>query len=475
MCQSCSLMLSASVVFPNYTISPGWLPANIIVQEIHIDLEHIKHINRGAFADIAFHSLTDIIFINSNLTSYNTDSFIRRNSITKIYIILKNPIKIPYNLFSCIESFIVSFEIHGRENVLNENHQLTDVANIVRKSPVQVLYVDNLNLYNTFTADVLLRFDYLQGLYLIDSKIISIAANAFYPVRHTLKQLMLHGNFLKTLPTGIFSFLLPNNNDLNIILTSNLWHCGCELSELKEYLTIYYNNFYSENVYCHTPSKFHGLKVINVDVCALVTEPIPLEPEIIVKCLNSSKSVALLMPTTHLQIKAYLNSIQIENSPSDEIQLLVWFDFQSLLTVNGTTREIHKCIINNHSTIHSMSSLTENSAFTFCLMNTSTISPLNCISYWMQRQRKPFTITNKKFRIISTIVGVVFISLSVGLILGCLALVIKPQLCGKKDSPNENQIGTTAIRNTRARLASGVDGNKDNACNNLLLNLLIFF
>lgn len=289
---------------------------------------------------------------------------------------------------------------------------LNNFTSIWPTSKVKHLYLRSLNIKGAINSNVLMGYESLQSLYLLNCKISSIDRSAFVAVRRTIEHISLTGNNLLQLPNGVFSYLLPNPS-LRIWLSDNPWFCNCELSELQDYIRKNIHNFRDE-INCNSPIESSGYQLATVNLCGeeLTADTTIKNIRNIHECLDDQNHSDLL----YIQEKHFTFNIIRESNGTVIINIFKEFDNMFIIWLNENRKTSIYAVeeIGCRSNVRhqfEIKELSKNTAYTFCLMGYTdlVVSPFSCFTYWNYDHMKVFLISNMKwFFIISVLLGYLF-------------------------------------------------------------------
>lgn len=279
------LTITSYVMYYNKIVFSRFLRDNLIQPEIlMLDFDLVSHMTENAFNDGPFEKVHSLTISNLRIESLGPNSFVGLNSLQYLALQDIHLTSIPdclHGVASSLNEIVIIAAITNRAmyrfNGLLSGVMLTALQHVELK----------LNLQNSVIGDPF-KSTRLLTIDLSMCKIEFIHSDAFITIQDSVQQINLSGNELKTLPTGMFSYLLPRES-LVIDLTNNPWDCECHLSELRKNLRMYEKNF-SPNSVCDTPAEFNGLAIKNASFCGKqtgnVTEDDPTVNFMVVQCLS---------------------------------------------------------------------------------------------------------------------------------------------------------------------------------------------
>lgn len=263
-------------------------------------------------------------------------------------------------------------------------------------------------------SDLFIGVPNLIKLDLSDCKIDMIYANAFEAISDSLELLSLEKNNLKSVPAGVF-------NDLRVLVilkvNNNPWICSTELCEFQRYMIKHLE--FAAGVECETPVS--GIPIILAkDLCP------PEDPVLALQCWNTIDESTIYIPEQN-------NRITILNGDNQDVTIkfdaiphinmsLMWFSNQY-----ATSAKIIDLTVN-------VGNLNLSTSYIFCLidMKLATVSPLNCLSHYLDVAKKltslPWITQDDKREIISCFCCGIFLCLILGFTAGYLLIAQNPML-----------------------------------------------
>jgi hypothetical protein len=106
--------------------------------------------------------------------------------------------------------------------------------------------------------------DRVELLYLMNSKIQTIAANTFVNFGN-LTGVSLFSNELTTLPDGVFDNLIKKTK-MAISLDDNKWNCNCDFLKVQEMLAEN-RDIFRGSIKCAAPEELKGRQIVEVELC----------------------------------------------------------------------------------------------------------------------------------------------------------------------------------------------------------------
>lgn len=388
---------------------------------MHLDFDLVTNIQDNAFNDGSFEALRNLTITNLRVLGLGPNTFDGLNSLRYLALHKVHLSQIPdclHGIASSLRQIVVSASQNNREMFRFFNGLFSGV-----KLPSLDHVNLNLNLQNSVTGDPF-NSTRLSGLDLSMCKIEFIHSDAFYTIQDSVKYINLSGNALKTLPTGMFSYLLPRES-LVIDLTNNPWDCECHLSELRKNLRMYEKNF-SPNTQCRTPVEFNGLTIWNASFCGKIS-PNSTDDEttsnfMVVRCLHQQSGQSLMEKVVrHREIK--FNIVRELDTESTALHIHPNVDGEKIRMVAFTALQQSGILVVNYrcncenTPIALNQRLKKGVHYVLCLQETSTRLTIaqNCISYKLGNHHLNFWIlANDRTLTIYVLVGIYLLMLFVG-------------------------------------------------------------
>lgn len=260
------LKITSNVKYYNINIFTPFLRDNSIQPNIlHLDFDLISRMQANAFTGESFEKVHNLTITNLRVQSLSANSFVGLNSLRFLALLKTQLTHIPdclHGIASTLHEIVVTGSMTHREMFRLSDGLLSGV-----ELPFLQHLQLKLNLLNSVIGDPF-KSTRLISIDLSKCRIEYIHTDAFYTIQDSVKHINLSGNVIKTLPTGMFSYLLPRES-LIIDLSNNPWDCECHLSELRKNLRMYDKNFPTETA-CVTPEEFQGLSVRNASFCGKI-------------------------------------------------------------------------------------------------------------------------------------------------------------------------------------------------------------
>lgn len=252
--------------YDNQTISARFASPNSVQPNIlEMELDSVWHIEDNAFTGGAFSQVINLTITKLSALTLGPNTFNGLDSLRSLYLLNMQLAQMPDCLHG-VSKNLQHLVVTGSDS--RNQFQLDYLLSGV-KLPTLMHVHFLVNLRNSIKAYTL-NSTRLTTIHLAYCLIEHIDSNAFHPIRESIREINLAGNFLKTLPTGMLSYLLPRDS-LVIDLTNNPWDCGCHLSELQKNLLSYQYNF-RPNVTCITPNEFNSQPINNASFCGPIDD-----------------------------------------------------------------------------------------------------------------------------------------------------------------------------------------------------------
>lgn len=423
-----TLIVTARMLFANLTIPMRWLSVVderfIRVHRLVVDMQHVSHMHGYAFATEAFSASTRILILqNLRSTSLTSQSLYGLFALAELRIDSQSPLFIPTCLCG-VSQTVTALHIRGpNADVPSSINGLT--ATIL--SRLQLMELE-FNMRDTIDEYSFLGMSSVQELRMAGCQIEVIGPNAFYPVRRTLRRLLLNGNHLSRLPMGVFSALLPNPQLAMIAIHDNPWQCDCRLYDLQMTLTMNAHNF-EQDPLCGSPTAYANRSVMSSAYCTVIsssTAQTPVNEQIThvsVVCADLSR-LKLAKKFGHFKIAMHnasrTVSVLIETN-WHPYQLYIQRTYGSILNSSQLHRYFVRCDLQPQS-IYTVGHVCTDVVQMFCviLATDQQISPFNCVS---QRNKQVAASVSTNVWIVQhwrcTIMSLVFAVCLLTIVVGC--------------------------------------------------------
>lgn len=323
-----------------------------------------------------------------------------------------------------------TLEVLQIDNSIYSEKVLANIVGSISLPRVLLLSLTGNNL-EKISSDVFKGVPNVQSVYLSNSGISLIEANAFDHFSGSIRQLFLSGNSISHLPLGIFEQILYSNPNFKVALANNDWNCDCDLEWLQNAMEIF-----ADEPRCSSPEK-NAMLVFSAanfcrDVSNVTKQPVitsnagettqPVNPGdenpekdgslLTLTCLEVNETSTTfgrkLLSTRELKFQSKFNGFFIEEEANgtvyvglSEIQsayTLIWFE-SNLGTEDIDFRKI-SCLTNVKKSLY-LKKLRPDVPYTICLLQMFGMqtSPLNCLPFrkardddelvWLKNKDKP--------------------------------------------------------------------------------------
>lgn len=450
--------MTAETQFTNATIPLLWLhlidERSIQVQRLTIDLTHVEHIQRLAFATNCFSGSTQsLTLINLTSSALSEQSLIGLNVLSELRIVSKAPLLIPACLCG-VSHTVTSLYIGGpNTDTVRSINPLT--STILPRVAVLEL---SLNLRDTIDEHTFLGMSALAEIRLSHCRIEVIGPNTFYAVRRTLRLLRLDGNRLSRLPMGLLNTLLPSPM-LYIAIHDNPWICDCRLYDLQMTLSMYEHNFELEPL-CDSPAMFANQSVMSSEFCAPLrptnTPGITLEtteatthaPDlgIWVDCFDQNddyhQSVSLKRRDEQFRQAFNFYDERLEVRPQAMDYRVLMQRVHSVIFHNGhVKRALNVCNVSAKAVFSVVGNNTSSSydvVLSVCIQPLPgvdyQVSPFNCITFYEEEPIQGLWIsTGLRTKTLVLAYGIFLVTIAIGCVLGYGLHHVLPGQAGRLD------------------------------------------
>lgn len=455
------------MTYPGLIVKANWFTAQVKVKEIKFSTSSVSQIEVGAFNSTAFKSVTKLTFPNMNLSPINKGIFNGLESLQFLAMEGASLLKtINKGVLDVVSGTLKQFTLIASSKYSSE----ISIDGFTGSEPLIALeYVKfNYNLNNSITQNSFTGLINVKTLDLSECQIVTIGAGAFDAISNSVLELNLENNLIKTLPDGLFTYVL-HNQVASIFINGNKWECECPLIPFKECLLANPNSFVGTAI-CNEPAAHKSYNVVERSFCEsyvtspstptttsqttqttttittststadnnsspafeATTEASSDEPEEFSQnCyeLEGSelpKIVSIKTPKASLAVhENYYGNVVVDVDTLSENFVLLWFSLNNQETHYTVPDEL-TCVIGATRSLP-IDNLKEDTPYTICMMdsNEKTISPLDCISYTRKlSSEQPWLFDNNKGLVISMAIVLCSISFFAGLVMGLSVLRI---------------------------------------------------
>lgn len=332
--------------------------------------------------------------------------------------------------------------------------QISAAIGHIRLHELRTLDLSHNPIQNTLNRFSFANVTGLRRLYLADCMIEYIAADTFHFLRRNIELLDLSSNRLQMLPSGFHESMLPKKEGLSIIFDKNPWICNCEnATDTYEKILCHENcevpyrtramaSKYSRNTYNADEDTvdIECVDYANKDITEIVT----------VKCRTMNMDIT----------EVGENTLKIVFEQALPNYILMWFNDSMVMSLQDHEISAHdlSCVALVNQTNY-IRDLSVDTTYTFCVFEnvTSTISPFDCVAYYLPRPENeddnPIWIAkSQKTMAIFIAIGLFVVFMWCGLLVGIWLIRRNPNwLKGSKnvvvvDSTNAFQDSGNDIR-----------------------------
>lgn len=343
----------------------------------------------------------------------------------KTFELINLPIKHLYlNSFSRLELLIIrnltltNIQLNNMPNlnyfsIFNCSQAILNIANLMKRAEVpklKILLFNYNNINRTITANTFSGLRNIETLDLRYNRIESFSGNAFINLPSNVKTINLARNRLKFLPEKFFSILDRLKNNEVIHLYKNSFECGCQVENLRFYLSNFPKKFFehslTKRVFCKI-SEQNSITYMDVQhnpiICLElnkheteeeveeITDDDP--PKIMNKITIYCHPRDSFIQPINLTINKPQHAISIVKHSSESKYCLKVNEypmgyfivgFENEFSIDEDQNLISTCILDSlhmKRKICSKPPLRPNHLYRFCVMkkNSATVSPLECV------------------------------------------------------------------------------------------------
>lgn len=223
----------------------------------------LTNIEDDAFNTPTFRYMYSLTLTNLAMHSLGPRTLRGLNNLRNLELRSSRLIQFP-PILQAVSKTIYYVHISGNDVSRSQIQSIDQLSNGLSIHTLEQLRL-HLNLKDSLSRRSFVRFASISFLELSNCRIKVLDKDMFYPIRNSLTFLDLSGNYLTTLPFGMFTYLLLRKK-MNFNLENNPWHCNCHLLELQRALIRYPESFYF-NLFCQEPTDFTKTLIKEAHFC----------------------------------------------------------------------------------------------------------------------------------------------------------------------------------------------------------------
>ncbi|XP_020297958.1 leucine-rich repeat transmembrane protein FLRT3-like [Pseudomyrmex gracilis] len=412
---SCGLNDGASLVFekstfPDNKLQKNWLKTKLAINKLTFINCSLTTLDEEAFASQIFQKTTKLHLWNNKISVLRKATFNHLPNLQEFFIEGNKLIEAERNLLNGVANSLESLSLQG---VVGNNAVLRNItgANVLSKVTILSLRFNNIP---TVESSLFFGVPYVNSLYLSNSHVMTVCANAFEPMSKTVLQITLDNNNIASLPKGLFNSIIRHHPKFGLTIHDNPWHCDCDLKWLQDMITRYPDVIISKTMaICSSPKKNADKSFLYAEFCNETTDTTigadlttcdEAEPTtakststtestqiIHIKCNTVDQLLQLnyshqLFVTNDLELPLRLvdfYATELDNGsvkitlPNTRYVSLIWFNNDARLNVDSLRQSV-RCIskVRSH---YVLDNVEPQASYTICSSDNVKFSPLNCL------------------------------------------------------------------------------------------------
>lgn len=396
--------------FPDNKLRKDWLITELAINELTFTDCSLTTLDEEAFASQIFQKTKKLHLWKNNISVLRRATFRHLPNLQELFIEGNKVTEADWNLLNNVTNSLESLLL---EDAVGNSAVLRNITGADVLSKVTILSL-RFNDIPTVESSLFFGVPNVKSLYLSNSSVKTVCANAFEPMFKTVLQITLDNNSIAFLPYGLFDSIIRHHLNFGLAIHNNPWHCDCDLKWLQDMMTKYPNIDISEKMAtCSSPKEnadksFSRAKFCNetttisadlttcdkaesTTVRSTSTTDSDTTQIIHIKCnaidqlfhLNFSHQ---LFVTNDLELPLRLvdfSATELDNGsvkitlPNTRDVSLIWFNNDARLNVDSLRQSV-RCVskVRNYYLLDNVEPQT---SYTFCSSDNVKFSPLNCL------------------------------------------------------------------------------------------------
>lgn len=412
-------------IFSNDIIYRNWLLVGTVrsVELLISDSRTIVDIQENAYARETFGQLETLEIVNMRISYLKRNIFNGLISLRTLHIARMHLTAIDAGILQTL-SQLTSLLFEGAGDVPLDIRNLTGTTAMMS---IQIVSLRENNFHNQIGCDSFSGLINAKSLFLTNSNLQSIGANAFTPMRDSVQLIDLRGNFLKSLPSNLFHGIVQRS-DVSLHLNQNPWHCVCapEIEDLQRNLWRYPNAFKDlSELKCGEPIEMAGKQLSAWDLCSQTDISIGVD-HIKLSCHQTDPiSIRKRLYSFSVRYSKKSNQLIIEmDEVNSDLMLLIMRNqlIETNVAITMSEAATVTCWRNLKLTMELRITSTHDH-YLFCVLNRRRLpyaSPLDCLSHHIRHRKRPPNTTNDLICVIAivgllTFLSIIFLGSLIGL------------------------------------------------------------
>lgn len=407
--QSC--IFSGNIIYPMWLSHEASQPIELLIN----DDQTIVDIREHAFSGLIFAQLGILKLVNMRVSHLKRHVFNGLTSLHTLHIDGMHLVAIDVDILQSLPQLTsISFEAIGDEPL-----DIRNLTGTTMMATVQIVSLRENNFQHQINGDSFSGLVSARSLFLTNSNLQSIGANAFAAMLNSVQMIDLRENCLKSLSGNLLDGIIQRAG-VSLYLSQNPWNCDCapDIERLRNNLR-QYSTAFADLIYlkCALPIDKAGKQLNETDVCN--------QDIINLKCQQiGSISIKKRMHLLSVRHSRETNRLIIEmDQVNSDLMLLI---FQKPMNATGVSMTMAGAATatsweNLKLTMKLRINSTQNQ-YVFCALNRRQIdaaSPLDCIPYHV-RKSSAYQPPNNITSLICFVIGICLVTFLVSIFVGSL-------------------------------------------------------
>lgn len=236
--------------FPDNELRENWLKANVTIKELTLLDCSLAALSDRAFSSTIYRNTEKLHLLKNDISALRSATFRHLPRLQELSIVENEIKRAEKDLLTGVASTLRTLQL---EKAIRDAEVLRNITGGTALPGLEILSLQ-YNSITTIDSNLFTGLTGIVSLYICESYVKTVCADAFEPISKSVKQLLMTRNHITTLPAGLFDSIIRQNPNFGLTIDSNPWHCDCDL-EWMQIMIKAHPKVVKKTLICNSPER----------------------------------------------------------------------------------------------------------------------------------------------------------------------------------------------------------------------------